>query len=450
MRAKFLNVLALMLLALIMPSLASAQTTINGLPAASSPSPTTNVACMPSGAPVGGTQKCSLAQVFSGSRQTSAVDLYVDAVNGTDSITCGTGTGTSACKTLPQVARNLCVNYSYSAVPTIHGVAGQTYSLGLAFKSGFSGANSTPLCDGIPTVIFDGHGSTINSTDGGAIILYYVPMTLYVKNVALQITGANGSPLLVRGAGVAILAEGVTLGQAATSWPQAWAYGGGQIATCPVSICPSSGVTLTGGGTHAFLSGENGAIQVEGTTLALSGTPAYTVGFAGAFDGGITSFVSTTITGAATGDQFVASMGGVVNINAQTGGYSICTNTYLPGNKCGQMFGGGLISQMGTPAPTSGCGTGCLVQGAENAFTAIYGTGLGSTNGTTYGPARITFSTRTNYNACAIQPSDPAIGTPWISMVPPAGSANGGIDIFWKGSGASPSGKALYISCAVN
>lgn len=381
-------------------------------------------------------------------KEPAAVNIYVDSVAGVNSPTCGTGTGALACQTLPQAARNLCVNYNHTAVPVIHGVAGQTYTAGLQFTGGFAGAASKPICDGIPTVIFDGHGSSIASADSGAIMLYYVPMTLYIKNVSISVTSVNGSPILVRGAGVVIIAEGVTIGQAASGWAQAWAYGGGQIATCPVSVCPANTVVnMTGtGGTSAFLATEAGGIQVEGTSLNISGSPAYTNGFANATGQGIIAFAATTISGAATGDQFIATLGGVVNTNAQTGGYSACQNTYLPGDKCGQVFAGGVISQPGAPTVTSGCGTGCIVQGSERAFRVVYGTGLGSTSGTTYGPARITFATRTNYSACAVQPSDPAIGTPWVLVAAPT-TAPGYIDVYWRGNGTDPATRTIYVTC---
>ncbi|KKW92698.1 hypothetical protein [Sphingobium chungbukense] len=441
--------LAFMALAALQ-SPAFAQTTINSLPANTSPAPTDNVACMPSGAVAGGTKRCTIAQLFGASHQASGVNIYVDAVAGTDSATCGTGTGAAACRTIPQASRNLCVNYNHTAVPTIHGVAGQVYTQGLAFTGGLL-STALPQCSGITNISFDGHGSTISTTNDWAVKLYYTPIAVELHNVTLQASGTVGGPILVRGAGFIGIKEGVTLGAAAPGFPLIWAYGGAQVVTCPTSLCPANTViNITGGGLAAFLAQESGGIQIEGTSLNITGSPTFTLAFAAATDAGTIAFISTPITGAVTGDQFSIANNAFLYTGGQTGGYSACALTYLPGTTCGQVYAEGAVSQPGTPTPTSGCGTGCTVQGQERAFVVIYGTGLGFVNGTTYGPARITFRTRTDYRACYVQPSDPAIGTPWVLIAPPTGSANGYMDIYWKGNGFDPNTKALYISCNVN
>ncbi|KKW93968.1 hypothetical protein [Sphingobium chungbukense] len=381
----------------------------------------------------------------------TAVNLYVDAVAGVDSNTCGTGTGALACKTIPQVTRNLCVNYSHSVLPTIHGVAGQTYTEGLSFTGGLL-STATPFCSGIANISFDGHGSTISTTNDWAVKVYYAPIAVELHNVTLQASGTVGAPILVRGTGFIGIKEGVTLGSAAPGFPLVWAYGGAQVVTCPVSLCPANTtLTITGSGLAAFLAQNGGGIQVEGLNVVNVGTPAFTLGYAAAAQNGTIDFVAAPISGATTGPTFNAVRNGVINTLGQTGGYSACPNNYLPGTTCGRMESGGMMAYPGTPTIASGsCGTGCFIQNSEHGFTIVYGTGLGSTSGTTYGPVRIRFATQTDYRACSLQPSDPAIGTPWMLLGAPAGSVNGFFDIYWKGNGSDPANKAIYVSCRSN
>lgn len=384
-------------------------------------------------------------------KETTAVNLYVDAVAGVDSATCGTGTGAAACQSIPQVTKNLCVNYNHSVLPTIHGVAGQTYTQGLAFTGGLL-STATPFCSGIANVAFDGHGSTISTTNDWAVKVYYAPIAVELHNVTLQASGTVGAPILVRGTGFIGIKEGVTLGSAAPGFPLIWAYGGAQVVTCPTSLCPSNtALNITGGGLAAFLAQNGGGIQIEGLAVNITGTPTYSLAFAAALDNGTIDFVSAPITGAANGPQFNAKLGGVINTTGQTGGYATCSNDYLPGSTCGRMENTGIISHPGTPSIASGsCGTGCIVQRGEFGFTIVFGTGLGFVSGTEYGPVRIRFATQTDYNWCGVTPADPSIAPSRLLIGAPAGSANGYFDLWWKGNGSDPNGKAIYATCRAN
>ena len=377
----------------------------------------------------------------------SGVVLNVDNISGTDTATCGATTGAGACASWQQAYNNIANYPLMSGIATIKGTAGQTYTSGININGGATDAPN-PLPSGIGGVILDGKGSTI-SFSGIAIYCRYAPMGVITRNLTLISSASSG--IVSRGSCMVSIEQGMTFGGGASNYPEILAFGGGQVATCPLSTCPLNTVTYITGGAQCFAQALNGGqIQIEGANLSISGTPTFTSAFACASDLGAVSFAGTTIVGTnIVGDQFFAQKGGVIDIGGQNGGYAVCSDTYLPGSLCGQLYSGARISEPGY-ATVTGCGTGAIVQQFEWVSTVIMGAGLAHVNGTKYNSCLLTMATRTNYLSCSANPSDGTIFQ-FISLQPsgPTGSANQTWRIVWTSNGTDPSGSAISLNCAI-
>lgn len=377
---------------------------------------------------------------------TSGVVVHVDNSLGADNSTCGSATSSSACASIQQAYLNLCANYaSHHGVPTIQLTAGQTYSSGLAISGGASD-NAPPMCIGISQIILDGQVSTI-SMSGIPVYLRYAPMGVSLRRLTL-ISSAS-SDVVVRGAGMVNLEDGIILGGSSTSYPELLAYGAGQIATCPTGTCPlNTALTISGGGESFAQEISGGSIQIEGVPVVITGTPTFTQGFVNVTQNGSVSFFQAAISGAIVGDQFFGSKLGLVDINGQSGPYSACSNTYLPGSICGQLYSGARVSDAGY-ATVSGCGTGATVQNMEPYFNIVLGSGLASTNGTAVTSCSVTMATRSNYTSCIAIPANGGAETVLTnSFVAPTSSANGYVSLQWIANGYSPTGNGIFISCS--
>jgi len=91
--------------------------------------------------------------------------------------------------------------------------------------------------------------------------------------------------------------------------------------------------TITGGAIAHVDAFGGGQVVASGRTATLTGTPAFT-SFAKADSLGYVRFVSTTITGSATGQRYNASLNGIIDTSG--GGAS-----YFPGNSSGATATGG-------------------------------------------------------------------------------------------------------------
>ena len=385
----------------------------------------------------------------------SNVILHVDNVLGADSATCGATTGSGACATPQRALNNLCANYyPLNTVPTIQFTAGQTYTTALLFSGGATVTGAEPQCIGIGNILIDGQGSTMTST-GNTLYCRYAAMGVGIRNLTISSSGAG--PIAFRGGGCMLSIEtGVTIGSAANGYPQILAYGGGQVATCPTTEarCTGNVVNISGGGGCFAQATNGGQIQIEGATVNLIGTPAYSIAFSCAVESGSTvSFFQSAITGTnATGDQFYGAKLGYTDTNAQgslafPGNYTTCTNTYLPGSTCGQNYFGARFSDPGLPT-ISGCGSGAIIQNYEPYSTVILGSGLATTNLTLVSSCRVTMATRTNYTGCIVGTQNGANYTGInANFVGPTSSANGYVVINFYANGSASTGSAFTLSC---
>ncbi len=376
----------------------------------------------------------------------SGLTLYVDNVNGTDNVACGLATGSSACATPQQAYTNACVNYY-----PVHGTVliqlantGTNYGQLLAVGEGATDSPQ-PLCVGVAQVIIDGGGATSNVANIN-VYCRYTPLGITTRHITLISTTSDN--IASRGGGCFVnLENGTIFGGCGAAYPCLLAYGGGQIAISPTSTSPSNSISVIGGGQYFAFAQENGAIQLEGAPIVISGTPAFTA-FLGAGDNGVVSVagVNGQITGNITGDQFYSVKGGYININGLTGGYSTCSDTFLPGSTCGQLYFGGRISDPGT-ATVSGCGTGATVTQQEQYSIITMGTGLGHTNGSQYTSCVLTMATRTNYQSCSYNQSSPVFQQVQLQPLSPTSTANGTWRVVWISNGTDPTTATIAFNC---
>ena len=150
---------------------------------------------------------------------------------------------------------------------------------------------------------------------------------LSISGLSLQTTGSvSGIPsigILSDGNSNVTITGAMNFGLCAGN--HMWASSGGNISiTSPYSI--------TGGAQAHYFSGSAGVITIPaaGVTVTLSGSPAFSVAFAEAIQGGNISISSAqaTFSGSATGKRYLANLLGQIN----TGGSGV---NYFPGNVAG-------------------------------------------------------------------------------------------------------------------
>ena len=386
---------------------------------------------------------------------TSSPTYYVDGSLGTDSPICGLTTGAGACKTIQGAYQSIAINFDLKGVPpTIQLATGQTFTAGLTIQQG---QNTSPLMAGVNQLDLDLHGATISTTNNSGIYVRDFPIWLRILSSSGQGTitvgGSAGNLVDARGPTMVEFAGGINFGSVPGTYPQLSASRGAVISTCPASTCPSAGpYNITGGGGTFASAIIGGSTQLEGVTININSGITYQVAFTQADDAGSSSnWSGLTFTGSnVTGPQFIASKGGIVNTNAQTGSFAACAgNSYLPGSACGQMgFVGGRMDNPGTPT-ASGCGTGAVVQNSEPGFLINLGSGMTYTSGTKVSACNVTFSTRSNWTACTAQPNDPGTFANFATTITgPTSTAPGSINLAWIAQGYDPNGKTVYVNCA--
>lgn len=97
------------------------------------------------------------------------------------------------------------------------------------------------------------------------------------------------------------------------------------------------GYTVTGGAAASLLALEQGAICQNGGTVTVTGTPAFSQGWAVGTLGGLSFVNNVTFSGAATGPRYAVSTGGIVNTNG-------AGPNYLPGSTAGTNDGTGVYA----------------------------------------------------------------------------------------------------------
>lgn len=164
----------------------------------------------------------------------------------------------------------------------------------------------------------------ISTTSSSAVTNSDTGRTLSVTGVKLQTT-TSGSGLSATGGGSKISFGNVDFGACAANHVSA--ANGGQIA-CTANYTISGGAQIHAG----FV--ESGIVSISGRTIALTGTPNFSVAYAYARTSGSFLANACTFNGSATGVRFNLSLNSTCFVN-------LAADTYLPGNAVGSKTTGG-------------------------------------------------------------------------------------------------------------
>ena len=105
-------------------------------------------------------------------------------------------------------------------------------------------------------------------------------------------------------------------------------------------IVSVGGYSIVGGGGAHMHCTSNGFILIQSGTITITGTPAFSVYFAGVNGAYIQFSPTTTFSGSATGPRYIVHDNGTI----YTGNNFI--DTFLPGSSNGQITGGGIINDV--------------------------------------------------------------------------------------------------------
>ncbi len=208
--------------------------------------------------------------------------------------------------------------------------------------------NSGIAINGTPVGISSGNGLTIQGYTSNAFTTTVTTSTVGgASNPTISTTNANGiaiwgfdGPVTVAGMALATATSGNSLG--ATSGTQmtlgvGMTFGacagwqmvvnlGGQI-YIPVAY------TISGGAQAHLNAYENGwVVYASSPTVTVSGTPAFSVAFAQALQGGGITAASVTYSGSATGTRALVNRLGLIDTGT---GVAITASSYFPGNAFG-------------------------------------------------------------------------------------------------------------------
>ena len=158
----------------------------------------------------------------------------------------------------------------------------------------------------------------ISATSANAILSTANANEWLVKDLKVQTTTSGHG--IYASVNAYISFENIVFGACATSQVYA-AYGG--------TAAASGNYSITGGAPYHWIVALGGRIVVSGKTITLTGTPAYSTGFAAASHCGVVSCSSNTFNGSATGKRYTNI---VSNGIVDTGGGGA---SYLPGGTAG-------------------------------------------------------------------------------------------------------------------
>jgi hypothetical protein len=249
---------------------------------------------------------------------TANLTLNSNFTLGTDTPTCGLGTGAAACKTVNYVYNNILVpNYD---------TAGKTLTISFVADDSTCVTLGTAWT-GAGLVVIQGPGGTTPSvglTCTGTAVTVNAPLPAALFLIGFKCSG--GTTCVFSQTPGLIGINNINFG--AESFAHILLAGPGAKVGC------SGNYTISGGSTYHWIANTPGAfIACQNVQLTLTGTPAFSF-FAYAVDGGGIQPFSTTYSGSATGAKFFAGLNGLID----TGTGNINT---LPGNSAGSTSLGG-------------------------------------------------------------------------------------------------------------
>ena len=272
--------------------------------------------------------QAAVASATGGRTRLQANTNYYVATTGNDT----TGNGTSGNpwltgqKAINYIQQNIDLNGYVATVNFANG----TYTTPINIVGAFIGGNATNTTTGCVQILGNsGSPSSVifSTTNFDAISANYAGCYLQVSGVTLQTSGGGaGGYGLVAYYGASIFVNGpVVFGNCVNGHISA--QGGSTVQMY-------ANYTITGSApTHLFAE-INGFIQMNSTTVTLTGTPAFSVAYAEASFLGTISAYSMTFSGSATGARYLVNQNSVINTN---GGGA----TFFPGNSAGSTATGG-------------------------------------------------------------------------------------------------------------
>lgn len=248
----------------------------------------------------------------------SNLTLFLSA-SGSDSNNCLTS-GTP-CLTLQHAWNLLVSSFNLNGFSATLKLADGTYTSGLLVSTMPAGVVSANQ------IILNGDSTTpsnvVINTPSAICVAVQGPASLYVEN--LEMTSSGTSLLLASNAG-SVTFTNVIFGASGGAHINSQ-YGG--------SIVAAGNYSIVGSALSHWEAADGGNIAVNNTTVTLTGTPAFSAGFAAAGAVGVISAVSDTFSGSATGARYSISGNSVI----YTSGAS---TSYLPGSSGGSANNGGV------------------------------------------------------------------------------------------------------------
>lgn len=253
----------------------------------------------------------------------TASRTYYVRTDGSDSNTGLANTAGGAFKTIQAAVDTVSKKIDLNGQSVIIQVADGTYTAGAFISGPWVGSGAVYIFGNTATP----ENCIINATSAD---VFYAD-----KGAAVDVRGFTGTTttsgsVIKAYLGAYISFQSIVFGSCAASHVDC-----GTSAT----VIASGNYSITGGAVSHLHCGAPGAIvHNPGITVTLTGTPAFSAYFVGAAEGSVTC-MSTTWTGAATGQKFLAHKGGVIDVgngNAST----------LPGNVSGWTENGGVYSDV--------------------------------------------------------------------------------------------------------
>lgn len=198
-------------------------------------------------------------------------------------------------------------------------LADGTYTAGLAIAKPWTGGGAITIQgnNGTPA-------NVLVSTSGDCLnVSCLLPNILTIKD--LKVVSSAGSGIFHSGVGT-INFQNVNFGACAVY--QFIALGGS------ATIVATGNYAISGGAVYHMFGGAGGSVFVEGLTITLTGTPAFSGAFAIAKSLGAIVADGNTYSGSATGTRYSVTLNGI--INTAGGGAN-----YFPGNSAGATATGG-------------------------------------------------------------------------------------------------------------
>jgi hypothetical protein len=240
-------------------------------------------------------------------------NFYV-ATTGSDS---NLGTSGNPWLTIQHAINTLATKYDLAGFNAIINVADGTYA---------GSVNITlPWVGGGPAnVIIDGDSGTPSSVIvTGGISAFGTGAGISIENLEITTNQTVASE-----GGTLIFGPGMIFGNCGTS--------DHMVASYNSLIVVNNNYTISGNAaSHMFVESSSTILIAAGTTVTLSGTPAFSQEFALALAGGTINVSGTTWSGSATGTRYLANAGGII----YTGNAGA---SFLPGNASGSAINGGI------------------------------------------------------------------------------------------------------------